>query len=508
MIYIDPPYNTGTDKIYPDNFVDPLDNYLRLTGQKRGNGDLLTSNPETSGRYHSSWLSMMYPRLFLARQLLQDDGIIFISIDDNELHNLRMLMNEIFGEENFIDNIIWKKRYGGGAKEKFLVTLHEYILFYAKNKATLDPIFIPHDPEAIERYYKLRDDKYEIRGPYRTHPLEATKSMGERKNLIYAIIAPDGNEVWPQRQWLWKEERTLRAIENNEIEFLRGKDGWTVHTKQYLNDEEGNERLSKAFSMIDKVYTQHGTNEIIEIFGDIQIFPFPKPKGLIEPLLNIGTSPNGDEIIMDFFAGSCTTAHAILELNRKDSGNRRFIMVQLPEATGRNDFPRISEIGKERIRRVISKLNKEKEGKLDLNERETPEDLGFKVFKLAESNYKQWAGVEEIEPEAYINQMELFTDSLVEGWQPEKVVWEVALKEGYGLNSFIERVAEVSTNTIYRVSDPDKGQSFFICLDDSLMISAVTALGLGKNDLFICRDAALNDEIAANLALQCRLKTI
>lgn len=507
MIYIDPPYNTGTDKIYPDNFTDPLDTYLRLTGQKAINGDPLTTNKEKSGRYHSSWLSMMYPRLFIARQLLKEDGVIFISIDDNELHNLRILMNEIFGEENFIDNIIWKKRYGGGAKEKYLVTLHEYILFYAKNKELLDPIFIPHDPEAVERYYKLKDENYEIRGPYRTHPLEATKSMGYRKNLVYPINGPDGTEILPKRQWLWEKERTFNAMKRNEMEFIRGKEGWNVHTKQYLRDEGGNERRSKAISMIDKVYTQHGTNEIIELFGDIQVFPFPKPKGLIEPLLNIGASFSNGDIILDFFAGSCTSANAILALNRKDGGNRRFIMVQLPEPTGRQDFPNISEIGKERIRRVISKMNNEKQRKLDLTDRETPEDLGFKVLKLAESNYKQWIGIEEKEPESYVQQMELFTDQLVEGWQPENLMWEVIVKEGLGLNARIEPV-EVSNNTIYRVTDSDKGQSFLICLDGKLEISAIKALGLGKDDLFICLDLALDDETAANLALQCRLKTI
>ena len=508
MIYIDPPYNTGNDFVYPDNFADPLDTYLKLTGQKTAEGNLLTSNPETSGRYHSAWLSMMYPRLFVARQLLKEDGLIFVSIDDNELHNLRIVMNEIFGEENFIDTIIWKKRYGGGAKEKYLVTLHEYVLLYARNKEHLGPLFIPNDPESVEKYYKLRDEKYEVRGPYRTHPLEATKSMGERKKLVYAIPAPDGTEVMPKRQWLWKKERSMEALKNNELEFIKGKDGWTVHTKQYLKDEDGNIRQAKAFSVIDDVYTQHGTNEIIELFGDIQVFPFPKPTGLIKPLLQLATSPNESDIVLDFFAGSCATSQAVVDQNREDGGNRRVLLVQLPEPTGRKDFANIAEVGKERIRRVIVKMKKENEGKLDLNNGNGTEDLGFKVFKLSESNYKLWTGPENKDPEAYAAQMAAFADPFVPGWKPENVIWEVAIKEGYGLNSEIIRMTGITENAVYHVSDPDKGQRFRICLDEELKPAAIRPLALGKNDLFICRDKAMTDELVANLALQCRLKTI
>lgn len=508
MVCIDPPYNTGNDFVYPDNFADPLDMYLKLTGQKTSEGNLLTSNPETSGRYHSAWLSMMYPRLFVARQLLREDGLIFISIDDNEVHNLRMVMNEIFGEENFIDTIIWKKRYGGGAKEKYLVTLHEYVLVYARNKETLCPLFIPNDPEAVERYYKLKDEKHAVRGPYRTHPLEATKSMGERKNLIYPIPAPDGTQAMPKRQWLWSKERALNALKNNELEFIKGKEGWTVHTKQYLKDEKGNIRQAKAFSVIDSVYTQHGTNEIIELFGDIQVFPFPKPTGLIKPLLQIATSTDEDDIVMDFFSGSCTTAQALLEQNREDAGNRHLILVQLPEPTGRRDFTNIAEVGKERIRRVIAKMKREKEGKLELKNGNGVEDLGFKVFKLAASNYKPWTGPEKKEPDDYAKQMALYMDPFVPGWKPENVIWEVAIKEGYGLNSEVIHMKGITENAIYHVTDPDKGQSFRICLDEALKPAAIRALSLGKNDLFICRDKAVTDELVANLALQCRLKTI
>lgn len=510
MIYIDPPYNTGNDFIYPDNFADPLEVYLKLTGQKDAEGNLLTSNPETSGRYHSAWLSMLYPRLFVARQLLQKDGLIFVSIDDKEIHNLRLVMDAIFGEENFIDNIIWKKRYGGGAKEKYLISLQEYILLYAKNKTDLPPLYLPYDEESIKRYYTRRDEKYETRGPYRTHPLEATKSMGERKNLVYPIPAPDGTEVLPKRQWLWSKERAMHALTAGELEFQKNREGvWTVHTKQYLKDEEGKIRESKAFSIIDDVYTQHGTNEILDLFGDAHVFPFPKPTGLMEPLIKIATSSQEEEIVLDFFAGSGTLAHAILQENRADEGYRSFIMVQLPEPTHRKDYKTIADVGKERIRRVIKKLRAEAKKQQDLfRDRKTPEDLGFRVFKLAESNYRQWHGLGERDSEKYAEEMTLFTDPLLPSWKPEDVVWEVALKEGYSLSSIVEDVKGVKGNRIWRVTDADRGQSFQICLDDKLQDSTVKALKLDKEALFVCRDAALADEEAANLALTCKLKTI
>ncbi|MBN2500890.1 MAG: site-specific DNA-methyltransferase, partial [Anaerolineales bacterium] len=202
MIYIDPPYNTGNDFIYPDNFADPLATYLQLTGQQDSEGNLLTTNPETSGRYHSAWLSMMYPRLFLARQLLSDDGLIFISIDNAEVNNLRLLMNEIFGEENFIAQITWKKVYGGGSKAKHVVDQHEYILIYSKLKETIDSIDLPPDPESRKRYTE-KDNKYSVRGPFFTQPL-ATTSMDYRPNLRYPIFW-HGNEIWPEKQWQWSK---------------------------------------------------------------------------------------------------------------------------------------------------------------------------------------------------------------------------------------------------------------------------------------------------------------
>lgn len=290
MIYIDPPYNTGSEFIYPDKYSETLETYLAYTGQVDDEGRKFSTSTEAAGRFHSRWLNMLYPRLYLSRNLLRDDGLIFVSIDDNEFANLRHVLNEVFGEENFVDCIVWKKRYGGGAKEKYLVSMHEYILIYAKDLYALPEIFVPLQEGQIERYYTNRDKHVERRGPYRTHPLEAMKSFDTRENLRFPIPAPDGTEVWPKRQWRWSKERAAQALTDDEIEFQRGRSGdWILSSKQYLKDGKGEIRQTKAFSVIDDVFSQHGTNEIVDLFGDAKIFDFPKPSGLLQHLLKIGT---------------------------------------------------------------------------------------------------------------------------------------------------------------------------------------------------------------------------
>jgi len=459
---------------------------------------------------------MMYPRLFLARQLLREDGVIFVSIDDNEVHNLRMLMNEVFGEENFIACFVWKKSYGGGAKEKYAVSQHEYVLLYAREIGRLGGLWLPPDPETERRYYKYRDEKYETRGPHRLQPLEAAKSMDKRPNLVFPIPLPGGGEVWPKYQWWWSQARVAKALARNELVFSKNGEDVIVSYKQYLRDEEGTPRGAKPFSVIDGIYTQHGTDELNQLFGGVQVMQFPKPVALLRLLLSIGCEPNRGDVVVDFFAGSCTTAQAVLDLNREDGGDRRFVMVQLPEPL---DAPKpldngvelrtIADIGKERIRRVIRKLGSADGAQQTLDQRESPEDLGFRVHRLAESSLRQWSPPPGDAPEVYASQMGMFADPLVDGWKLERVIYEVALKEaGFGLNCQLERLEGTAGNTVWRVTDPDKEQSFRICLDTALDPEAIRALDLGKDDLFICRDVALDDELAANLALQCRLRTI
>lgn len=321
----------------------------------------LFKNNDSNGRFHSDWCSMMYSRLMLARNLLTDDGAILISIDDFEQDHLRSLCDEIFGRSNYIDTLIWKKRYGGGAKEKYFVSLHEYVLVYCKNINSIGELFVPLTNESAERYYSKRDEKFETRGGYRTHPLEAGKAMDSRPNLVYPIPAPDGTEIWPKRQWLWSKERTYEALKNNELEITSGKEGWVVSSKQYLRDSDGSIRPAKMLSIIDDIYTQHGTNEMIQIFGNAKIFSYPKPSEFIKKLVSVMTSGN-DDIVLDFFSGSASTAHAVMSLNAEDNKHRKFIMVQLPEPCDEKSeaykagYKTICDIGKERIRRAGDKL--------------------------------------------------------------------------------------------------------------------------------------------------------
>ena len=388
MIYIDPPYNTGNDFVYADDFRMKQDEYKELLHLTDENDNRMLPNTDSNGRFHSDWCSMMYSRLKLTRNLLTDDGVIFISIDDNEQASLKKICDEIFGAGNFIDTLIWKKRYGGGAKEKYFVSLHEYVLVYCKNIDLLNDIFVPLSPESADRYYSKRDEKYPIRGGYRTHPLEAGKAMDARPNLIYPIPAPDGTQIYPRRQWLWSKERAYEALANGDLEIAKGKDDqWVVSSKQYLREEDGNIRPAKMLSIIDDVYTQHGTNEMIKIMGNAKIFQYPKPSEFIKILVSAITE-KGDEIILDFFSGSATTAHAVMQLNAEDGGNRKFIMVQVPEKCDEKSeafeagYKNICEIGKERIRRAGEKIKEEK-GLTAQNL-----DIGFRVLKLDSSNMK------------------------------------------------------------------------------------------------------------------------
>ncbi|HLA28305.1 MAG TPA: site-specific DNA-methyltransferase [Syntrophales bacterium] len=501
MIYIDPPYNTGNDFIYPDDYSESLDTYLRYTMQIDDEGRKYSTNTEADGRFHSKWMNMMYPRLFLARNLLREDGIIFISIDDHEVANLRKLCDEILGEANFIEQIIWKKRYGGGAKEKHLVSVHEYILVYARDIESIGELFVPYSQATIERYYTQKDEHSDTRGPYRTHPLEATKSMGERKNLVFPINAPDGTEIMPKRQWLWSKDRVAQASSKGELAFLRDKDGnWSVHTKQYLRDENGEVRKSKAFSIIDNVFTQHGTNEIIDLFGDAQIFPFPKPTGLLKPLLDLVADK--DAIVLDFFSGSCPAAHAILDLNKEDGGNRKFIMVQLPEPADENSeahragFKTIADIGKERIRRVIKKIKGEHEKKKDLfsGDKSHP-DLGFKVFKLKPSNFKLWNGEVAKDKDTIEKQIALFVEHINPKSSQEDILYEILLKSGFPLTTKNEQVT-LAENTVFSIDDG----SMFICLEKDLTPGVIKAMAEKKPMRIVCLDEGFksNDQLKTN----------
>ena len=467
MIYIDPPYNTGGDFVYHDDFSDSIESYKRITGQVDDEGKKLGTNTEANGRYHTDWLNMMYPRLRLARNLLSDDGAIFISIDDNEQGNLKKICDEIFGEENFIDSISWKKKYGGGAKEKYLVSVHEYTLMYAKSISSFPEILVNFSEEKSDRFYKYKDENYAIRGCYRTHPLEAVQSFDIRENLRFPVKAPDGTMVYPKRQWRWGKERFAEGIEKNEVIFNKNSDGeWVLYSKQYINDEFGNRRKTKAQSIIDDIFTQEGTKEIKDIFGDAKIFGFPKPIRFIKRLLEIGMI-QGEDIVLDFFSGSATTAVSMMEYNVSENLKCKYILVQLPEKTSDEPltagYKNICEIGKERIRRAGEKIKAEiEEQNAQLKIGEEPKkvpDIGFKVFKLDSSNLKQW------QPDYDDLETTLF-DSIsnyVEGRSELDVVYEIMLKMGMELTWPLE-THTISGKNVYEIGMG----ALMICLDDQI----------------------------------------
>ncbi|KFO66430.1 hypothetical protein ER57_17615 [Smithella sp. SCADC] len=499
MIEIDPPYNTGNDFIYPDNYSESLDTYLRYTGQIDDEGRKYSTNTEADGRFHSKWMNMMYPRLFLARNLLREDGVIFIHIDDTEVDNLRKICDEIFGEGNFINFLIWKKRYNA-AKEHHLANNHDFILIYARNKELIVDFTTPGDEEYYNELFSETDEHEATRGKFMTQPLEAGNSMGDRSNLRFPVIAPDGTEIWPRRQWVWGQERVEEAKKNGYLKFYKDRNGeWKIRHKHYVKNNDGNLRRVKPFSIYDKCFTQDGTKEIEELFPNNDIFPFPKPSKLIKHFLEL---INDKEcLVLDFFSGSSTTAHAVLDLNRAGD-SRKFIMVQLPEPCApeseayKAGYKTIADIGKERIRRVIKKIKDEQEQKKDLFSGDKHKlDLGFKVFKLEPSNFKLWNDQVAKEKDAIKNQLEMFVEHINPKSSQEDILYELLLKSGFPLTTKIEQL----TMTDKVVFSIDEG-AMLICLEKDLTPEVIKAMAEKKPVRVICLDEGLhgNDQLKTN----------
>jgi adenine-specific DNA-methyltransferase len=475
MIFIDPPYNTGNDLLYPDHFADPLAAYLRRTGQRDAGGRLLTSNPETSGRYHSAWLSMMYPRLLLARQLLRDDGVIFVSIDDHEVHNLRLVMNEVFGEEQFVTQIEWQKRYTRSNNTDGFTSVIDHILVYARS-AAFRPNLLKRNERADRRYANPDNDP---RGPWKPIPFLNPLAPAQRPNLCYAITNPNtGQRTLPGAK-AWRCEQAVFERYQRENRLWWGKDGTAPvpNVKRFLCEVRPGMTPTNFWGHEFAGHTDLANAEIKELFGD-KLFDTPKPTRLIRRMLELATAPRGRDLVLDFFAGSCSTAQAVLVLNQEDGGDRRFLCVQIAEPIRNPDFPTIAALGIERIRRVLARLVRH--------------DLGFRVFRWEPSPYRRGTDGEE----------------LVDGRMPEHVLWEIALREGFGLDTRIERRRDITGNAVYRVRDEERDQAFQLCPDGKLKGSTLKALALTRRDLFICREMALDDETAARLTRRCRLKVI
>jgi adenine-specific DNA-methyltransferase len=506
MIYIDPPYNTGNDFVYDDDFTEPLQEYLRRTGQVDEEGKTMTTNKRSDGRFHSKWLSMMYPRLRLARNLLREDGVIFVSIDDNEVHNLRAIMNEIFGEENFIEQICWKSKYGAGAQTKGFISVHEYILCFSKSPIqNLDSPLNDEDKKG----YKSKDEKFNERGGYFTQPL-MTNSLGDRPNLQYPIYF-NGDEIIPNKQWVWSKERLLKAIENNEVVFNKKADGsYSVRSKQYLIDENGVERKGKPLSLMNGPFTQEGTSDIVELFG-YNPFGFVKPVSLIEFLFSFSVNDVEikDDIFLDFFAGSGTSAQSVLKLNKLDGKKRRFICVQIPEGINEADSngKKASIVLKENNKpAVLSELTKERI-KLSLQKYNLRE--GVKAVKLIKSNYKTWNHYQGTSISDLEHELDLFNQSpLREGYTEDGLLTEIILLEGFTLCSTISQLSEVQSNTIRKVTSEYCDHALLVCLDKEIAKATVSGLQLGENDIFICLDSAISTEDKLRLSDKGLIKTI
>jgi adenine-specific DNA-methyltransferase len=510
LIYIDPPYNTGKDFVYPDDFRDNIKNYLELTGQTDGEGRKISSNTEASGRFHTDWLNMMYPRLKLAKNLLRDDGVIFISIDDSEASTLRKICDEVFGEDNFISCIVWRKKTGAGAVPRGFIPLHEYILCYGKNFASFD--LISPLSEKTKSMYNKQDEHYSTLGPYATWPLDTT-SMDTRENLRFPI-QHQGTQIWPKKQWLWSRERVEIAQADNKLvfNFNERDQSWSVRFKGYLLDSDGEEKLGKPTTMILDILTQEGTKDFAMLFPR-EIFQFPKPVKLIKNFLAIETTsiaadnPRKEEsdIVLDFFAGSGTTGQAVMSQNAADGGNRRYVLVQLPEPldlenkdqTATADYFKklgnplnIAELTKERLRRAGKKIREENPMFAG--------DLGFRVFKLASSNIRAWEPNRDDLPST----LEASIEHLKTDRTEQDILFELLLKLGLDLTIPIEQKS-IASKAVHNIG----AGTLLVCLAEQIAAAEVEPLALGiaawhkeltpaGETTVVFRDSAFADDVA------------
>lgn len=424
MIYIDPPYNTGNDFIYDDDFSEDVEADLLKSSQKDEEGGRLVSNKESNGRFHSDWLTMMYPRLKLACDLLCDDGVIFISIDDHEVHNLRKLCDEIFGEINFVSEIVWQKIHSTKNDAKYLSSNHEYLLVYSKNINSYSVGLLPRTAEMDSRYSNPDND---LRGDWQSGDLVAS---GERKNGHYAVVSPKTGKTFDVDQgkhWVYSENNMKELVEDNQIWF--GVDGNSFPRKKRFLSEVQQGRTPNTLWLSDEVgHNQTAAREIKNLFLGDKPFDFPKPVTYLRQMLQI--SETKGSVVLDFFSGSATTADAVMQLNAEDGGNRRFIMVQIPEVCDEKSeafkagYKNICETGKERIRRAGKKIREE-------NATNAPDlDIGFRVFKVDSSNMRDVYYTPE---EADQSKMDLFADAIKDDRSPEDLLFQFMLDAGLDL---------------------------------------------------------------------------
>lgn len=500
MIYIDPPYNTGNDFIYRDNYRQSLNDYLRFSGQLGEDGSAQSTNRDSSGRYHSDWLSMMYPRLFLARSLLREDGVIFVSIDDNEVHNLRMLMNEVFGEENFIACICWQKKYAPSNDTVDFSPMHDFILVYGRTRSfnqagkVLPLLNKLERTEEQNKLYKNPDE--DPRGLWASDNYICNKTSEQRPNLYYAIIHPKTKkEIWPSKTAVWRysKERHEKNVAEKRIWWGSNMENPVPRYKRFL-DEVGGVVADTWWTHKDVGHNDEAKKLIKQLFpGEEKVFDTPKPVRLIKRMITLATTDDNDNddepsIVLDFFAGSGTTGQATLELNEEDRGKRRFILVQLPEPINSRNFKTISSITRERVKRAIKNLKKP--------------GSGFRAFRLSSSNFRIWnAGQTPEEATKLAEQLQLYSDNSGQARGEQDVLWELILKSGLPLSATVTKV-KVDGGNAWSVDD----NKLLISLDKKLSRETLRAMIALKPQRLLCLDAAFagNDALKTSIVLEAR----
>jgi adenine-specific DNA-methyltransferase len=494
MIYIDPPYNTGKEFIYPDNFSESLDTYLQYAGLKDSEGRTFSTNTANEGRFHTKWLNMMYPRLYLARNLLREDGVIFISIDDNEVENLRRMCDEIFGEENFIATAIWQKVYAPKSSAKYFSEDHEYVVVYARQASSWVPELLPRTDEQDAAYKNPDNDP---RGPWRPNNLAARNYYSKG---TYPITCPSGRVIsGPPSGSYWRISREKFDELNSDGRIWWGENGNNIPAPKIFLTEVKQGRVPQTLWTYKEVgHTQEAKRDLLSkltFSGSDSVFDTPKPTRLIRRMVQIATEIDDEAIVLDFFSGAASTAAAVMDQNAEDGGNRKFVMVQLPEPTGAEDFKTIAEIGKERIRSAASSLRESMRERLDFND-ESKIDLGFKVLKLNQSNFKLWqAPAKDVSDEELLQQMELNVDHIDPNASQEDLLYELLIKSGVMPTEKVEQI-ELAGHTLFSVAEG----SLLVHLEDNIdqaLIDAVLAKAPGQ---FICLDKAFhgNDQLKTN----------
>ena len=501
LIYIDPPYNTGNDFIYPDNFQDNIKNYLQVTGQEEG-GRRISSNTEASGRFHTDWLNMMYPRIKLARNLLREDGAIFISIDDNEVDNLRKLCDDILGQENFIAMVIWQKVFSPKNTAAYFSEDHDYIAVYAKRKEVWQPRLLPRSEKAVARYTNPDND---LRGPWLSGAIQARNYYSKGQ---YEVTSPSSKTFSNPKgtYWRFSPERFKQLDEDKRIWWGEAGDG-VPRLKRFISEVKDGIIPQTLWKWEDVGHTQEAKEELIKYVGfehGENVLNSVKPTRLLRQVTRIGTSPDSEDIVLDFFAGSGTTGHAVIVQNAEDGGSRRFILVQLPEPlpVAEKGVRTIADLATSRLRNVASSLRDAQQGQMELESKLLP-DLGFRVFKLDTSNIRAWEPNRDDLDGALLENI----DHIKPGRSKDDILYELLLKLGLDLCVPIE-TRNIVGKSVYSIG----AGTLITCLDERIVQKEVEPLALGiaewhdelapaGDSTVVFRDSAFVDDVAkTNLA--------